>query len=50
VARTIRAKADTLSVYPNRYRAGRIASTRELVVKPNYVVVYRVVSEDGRSR
>lgn len=45
LARTIRAKADTLSAYPNRYRAGRVAGTRELVVRPNYIVVYRVAGE-----
>jgi addiction module RelE/StbE family toxin len=38
----IRAAADTLATYPNRYRAGRVKGTRELVVKPNYIVVYRV--------
>lgn len=43
LAQTIRAKTDTLATYPNRYRAGRIMGTRELVVKPNYIVVYRVV-------
>ena len=42
---TIRAKADTLSAYPNRYRVGRVAGTRELVVRPNYIVVYRVAGE-----
>jgi addiction module RelE/StbE family toxin len=42
LAQTIRAAADTLSHYPNRYRAGRIKGTRELVVKPNYIIVYRV--------
>lgn len=46
LAQTIRAKADTLATYPNRYRAGRIKGTRELVVKPNYIVVYRVAGDD----
>jgi len=45
LARTIRAKADTLSAYPNRYRPGRVAGTRELVVMPNYIVVYRVAGK-----
>jgi len=46
LARTIRAKADALASYPNRYRAGRVAGTRELVVKPNYIVVYRVTADE----
>jgi toxin ParE1/3/4 len=45
LAQLIRARADTLATYPNRYRAGRIRGTRELVVKPNYIVVYRVAGE-----
>lgn len=45
LAQTIRAAADTLSRYPNRYRAGRIKGTRELVVKPNYIIVYRVTDQ-----
>ncbi|MFM0341964.1 type II toxin-antitoxin system RelE/ParE family toxin [Paraburkholderia fungorum] len=44
-AQTIRTRADTLATYPNRYRAGRIRGTRELVVKPNYIIVYRVAGE-----
>jgi toxin ParE1/3/4 len=46
LAQTIRARADTLASYPNRYRTGRIKGTRELVVKPNYIIVYRVVGDD----
>jgi addiction module RelE/StbE family toxin len=42
LAVTIRTAADTLATYPNRYRTGRVKGTRELVVKPNYIVVYRV--------
>lgn len=45
LAQLIRAKADTLATWPNRYRAGRVAGTRELVVRPNYIVVYRVAGE-----
>jgi addiction module RelE/StbE family toxin len=45
VAQTIRARAATLATYPNRYREGRIPGTRELVVKPNYIVVYRVKAD-----
>jgi toxin ParE1/3/4 len=43
LAATIRAAADTLGTYPDRYRVGRIKGTRELVVMPNYIVVYRVI-------
>lgn len=28
--------------HPYLYRPGRVAGTREMVVQPNYVVVYRV--------
>ncbi|MFJ3482535.1 type II toxin-antitoxin system RelE/ParE family toxin [Pseudomonas sp. NPDC090202] len=28
--------------HPYLYRSGRVSSTREVVVHPNYVVVYRV--------
>lgn len=28
--------------YPLLYRAGRVAGTREIVVHPNYIVIYRV--------
>jgi len=45
LGQTIRARAGTLATYPNRYRAGRIKGTRELVVKPNYIVVYRVAGD-----
>ena len=30
---------------PQLYKSGRITGTRELVVKPNYVMVYRVHGE-----
>lgn len=34
-----------LSEHPYLYRLGRVAGTRELVVHPNYIVVYRVLSD-----
>jgi len=45
LAQLMREKADTLATWPNRYRGGRIAGTRELVVKPNYILVYRVAGD-----
>ncbi|MEG8020361.1 type II toxin-antitoxin system RelE/ParE family toxin [Sphingomonas aerolata] len=38
----IRHTAETLPDHPYIYRPGRIAGTREAVVHPNYVLVYRV--------
>jgi hypothetical protein len=35
-----------LSTYPNHYRAGRVKGTHELVVLPNYVILYRVACHD----
>lgn len=37
----IEAKAAALSTHPKLYKPGRIKGTREMVVRPNYVVVYR---------
>jgi len=36
----IEAKAAKLPEHPKLYRAGRIAGTREMVVRSNFVVVY----------
>ena len=36
----IEAKAATLPEHPKLYRLGRVAGTREMVVRSNYVVVY----------
>ena len=38
----IRHAAETLPDHPYLYRLGRIAGTREAVVHPNYILVYRV--------
>ena len=34
--------ADRLPSHPAIYRPGRIAGTREVIVHPNYIIVYRV--------
>jgi plasmid stabilization system protein ParE len=31
--------------FPDGFRLGRIARTREMVVHPNYIVVYRVLTD-----
>ena len=41
----VRAAVGSLATLPNRARVGRVATTRELVVHPNYIVVYRVTGE-----
>jgi toxin ParE1/3/4 len=34
--------ARTLGDHPHAYRAGRVSGTREVIVHPNYVLIYRV--------
>ena len=36
----IQAKVAQLPAHPKRCRLGRVENTRELVVRPNYIVVY----------
>ena len=38
----IETKASKLPERPDLYRKGRVAGTREMVVRPNYLVVYTV--------
>lgn len=41
----IEATAARLPRYPRLYRTGRVPGTREAVVHPNYILVYRVIGE-----
>jgi toxin ParE1/3/4 len=36
----VAAKVSRLAEQPRSYRAGRVTGTREMVVRPNYIVVY----------
>ena len=36
------AKADPLPKHPKLYKPGRMKGTREIVVRPNYVMVYAI--------
>lgn len=42
------AKAETARQRPTLYKPGRVKSTPEIVVRPNYVMVYRVSRRGGR--
>lgn len=37
--------AERLAHFPYMYRAGRVHGTREAVVHPNYILIYRVGAE-----
>ena len=41
----IEACAERLAGHPFMYRTGRVAGTREAVVHPNYILIYRVTAE-----
>jgi addiction module RelE/StbE family toxin len=41
----IRAKSYALEHFPSVGHAGRVMSTRELVVHKNYIIIYRVRAE-----
>ena len=38
-------KAENARLKPKLYRAGRVKGTREIVVRPNYVMVYQVLGD-----
>lgn len=46
VGRELLLAGDSLTMFPNRGRPGRQAGTRELVVMPPYLIVYRVSGRD----
>jgi len=37
----IETKVATLAENPRLYKPGRVSGTREMVVRPNYIVVYK---------
>ena len=39
------AKAQSARLRPKLYKPGRMKGTREIVVRPNYVMVYRVTGD-----
>ena len=41
----IHACAERLPEHPYLYRSGRVPGTREAVVHPNYILVYRVTAD-----
>ena len=38
-------KAAQLPKHPKLYKPGRVKGTREIVVRPNYVMVYRIAGD-----
>lgn len=47
LADLILGKAEQLREHPELYRAGRQRGTREMVVHPHYIIIYRVQKETG---
>jgi addiction module RelE/StbE family toxin len=45
IGAAIRYAADRLSDHPYLHRPGRVPGTREAVVHPNYILVYRVMAD-----
>ena len=41
------AKAEQARQRPTLYRPGRVPGTREIVVRPNYIMVYRIEDDGG---
>ena len=40
----IKTATEALPLHPYLHRPGRVAGTRQIVVHPNYIVVYRVAA------
>jgi toxin ParE1/3/4 len=38
---TVQERVERLRLHPGMYQQGRTAGTREMVIHPNYIVVYR---------
>ncbi|WP_232209404.1 type II toxin-antitoxin system RelE/ParE family toxin [Sphingomonas sp. SKA58] len=45
IGAAIRHAADRLPDHPYLHRPGRVPGTREAVVHPNYILVYRVMTD-----
>lgn len=43
--RTIEETTEALPQHPYLYRPGRVSGTREAVVHPNYLVIYRIATD-----
>ena len=41
------AHADNAALHPKIYKQGRVRGTREIVVRPNYIMVYRIAEESN---
>lgn len=45
LTQAIEAATTALPENPHLYRFGRVPGTREIVVRPNYLVIYRVTNQ-----
>jgi addiction module RelE/StbE family toxin len=45
LADLIQATAERLLRHPRLHRPGRIAGTREAVLHPNYILIYRIIDD-----
>ena len=47
VARELLLAGDSLAIFPRRGRVGRVATTREHVAFPPYILVYRITDNNA---